>query len=132
MGDTNASSGMGTLCTIDVDAMATIRARLGFFFGEERQFMLFATGGLAAVWIDVNNPAPGGSTTNYTEATYVVGGGFEAYVFGTDWVSTKIEYLFVGLDDSRTYSIGAAAAAANATLNFDGIHAVRWGWNLHF
>ncbi len=127
LGDSRACSPMGAVCVVDLDAMITARARVGFLFGEQSQFMAYATGGVAAAWIDVNNPGAG-TTTNYTKATYTVGGGFEGYVLGTDWVSTKLEYLFVGLNDSRTYTIGGGSG----TLNFDGIHMARWGWNFHF
>lgn len=127
LNDNNVCSGMGTVCDVDLDAMVTVRARLGLLFGEENQLMAYATGGLAATWIEANNP-PAGTFNSYTEASYVVGGGLEGYVLGTDWVSTKLEYLFVGLDDSRTYTIGAGTG----TLKFDGLHVFRWGWNLHF
>ena len=127
LSDSNVCSGMAAICTVDLDAMVSARARVGFLFGTDSQFMAYATGGLSAAWIDVNNPGTG-TTTNYTKATYTVGGGFEGYVLGTDWVSTKLEYLYVGLDDARTYTIGAGTG----TLDFDGIHVFRWGWNFQF
>ncbi len=130
MDDSQPCGLMGAICTVDLNALVTARGRAGVFFGSESQFMAYVTGGLALAWIEATSPAPG-ATLDFTEATYAVGGGFEGYVMDTDWVSTKLEYLFVGVNDTKSYTVGLNPAVI-ATLKLNGIHLFRWGWNIHF
>ncbi len=130
LGDSQSCGLMGATCTVDLDALATVRGRAGYFFGSDSQFMVYATGGLAVVWADVTSPAPGASS-NFTDVTYAIGGGFEGYVFDNDWISTKLEYLFVGLNDTTSYTVGLNPTVT-ATLKLNGMHVLRWGWNIHF
>ncbi len=130
LGDSQSCGLMGATCTVDLDALATVRGRAGYLFGSDSQFMVYATGGLAVVWADFTSPAPGAGS-NFTEATYAVGGGFEGYVFDNDWISTKLEYLFVGLNETKSYTVGLNPTVT-ATLKLNGMHVLRWGWNIHF
>lgn len=126
--DSNVCSAMAAICDIDVDGIATFRARGGFIFGEHNHLTAYVTGGLGVVWYGATNPGIGGLSTHETDLTYVVGGGLEGYLFDTEWLSTKLEYLFVGLDRTYTYTIGGGIGR----LNFNGIHMIKWGWNFHF
>lgn len=121
----------GGLCnvSVDADALVTARARAGWLLGSEDQFMVYATGGLGFVWLDtVNNGGAQPNETQWNETTYVVGGGFEGYVMGTDWISTKLEYLYVGANSNRNFLINTGDAGR---IGFNGIHVFRWGWNIH-
>ena len=126
--DSNVCSAMAAICDIDVDGIATFRTRAGLIFGEQNNLSVYATGGAAVVWYGATNPGIGGLSAEETDVTYAVGGGLEAFLFDTHWVSTKLEYLFVGLDRTYVYTIGAGSGR----LNFNGIHMVKWGWNFHF
>ena len=126
--DSNVCSGMGAVCDIDIDGIATYRARAGLIFGEYDHLTAYVTGGLGMVWYGATNPANPGGSADETDLTYVVGGGLEGYLFDTEWLSTKLEYLFVGLDRTYTYTIGGGTGR----LNFNGIHMIKWGWNFHF
>lgn len=129
--DSNVCSGMSTaICDIDVDGVASFRGRLGWIFGEQNNLSVYATGGAAVVWYGASNPARGGQVSEETDVTYAVGGGLEAFLFDTHWLSTKLEYLFVGLDRTYVYTIGTGTGTGR--LNFNGIHFVKWGWNIHF
>lgn len=114
----------------DIDGLVTARARVGFLFGENDQLAAYATGGLALVWLGVtNNAGAPPLSTEWTESTYTVGGGLEGYLFGTDWMSTKLEYLYVGLDARRNALVNTADTGR---YRFEGMHLVRWGLNIHF
>ncbi len=126
--------GFGGICTVDLDAMATVRARLGWVFGMQGQFAFFATGGLANVWHDATQSGAGGFRDNGASIGYAVGGGFEAYVMDTNWVSTKIDFLYVGgLDIKGGEPIfGTQTPVGPDSFAIDDLFFVRWGFNVHF
>ncbi len=120
----------GCNVTADIDGLVTARGRVGYLFGADDQLAVYATGGLAWVWLGVsNNVFVPTVSTDWTETTYAVGGGIEGYLFGTDWMSTKLEYLYVGLDASRSAGVNTADTG---NYKFDGLHMIRWGLNIHF
>ena len=70
--------------------------------------------------------------------TWTIGGGVE-WAFATNW-SVKAEYMFIGLDDTRT-SCGVATVASGAAVpggpfcfdqHFDGINTAKVGLNYKF
>jgi outer membrane immunogenic protein len=70
--------------------------------------------------------------------TWTIGGGLE-WAFATNW-SVKAEYMFIGLDDTRT-SCGVATVASGAAVpggpfcfdqHFDGINTAKVGLNYRF
>ncbi len=119
-------------CNVDVDAMITARGRLGWIFGTADQFAFYATGGLAALWVDVTADGGGAPRFNNTEVTYAVGGGFEGYVMDTNWISTKIEALYVGDIGYNRSFLGPGATSGPDSVSIDDFFFVRWGWNIHF
>ncbi|MCP5082828.1 MAG: porin family protein [Alphaproteobacteria bacterium] len=126
----SCDDGAGT-CTLDIDALVTVRGRIGYVFGEEEQFLVFATGGLANTWWGARSTnGPAGSNIEATELGFTVGGGFGAYLMDTNWMSVKVEYLYVDMDVKRSYDISGSTRIGNFKL--DGLHLVRAGWNVHF
>ncbi|MCP5082104.1 MAG: porin family protein [Alphaproteobacteria bacterium] len=129
MQDTITCNG-GCNVTADIDGLITARGRVGYLFGDDQQIAAYATGGLALVWLGVrNNGGAPPLSTEWTEVTYAVGGGIEGYLFGTDWMSSKLEYLYVGLDAKRTALVNTADSGR---YKFEGMHLIRWGLNIHF
>ncbi len=128
--------GAGATCAVDTDAMATARARLGYVFGETGQFAVYATGGIANVWASASGAVPPGPIsfrTNFSELTYAVGGGFEGYVMDTNWISTKLEVLYVGLDISKNFFAPAITVVSGPDrLKLEDLLVVRGGFNVHF
>lgn len=132
LGISDRITNCGVACdvTADIDGLITARGRVGYLFGEDQQIAAYATGGLALVWLDVYNAGGAPPTsTNWVEATYTVGAGVEGYLFGTDWMSTKLEYLYVGLNARRNAVVNTAD---QGRYRFDGMHLIRWGLNIHF
>ncbi len=132
--DKTPCNGMGVQCHVDIDAMITGRARLGYIFGSTDQFAVFATGGFANLWVDFIADGPAGARPRdtSTELTYAVGGGVEGYVMDTNWISTKLEFLYVG---DLGYSVSFLQPGASVDFNqisIDDLFFVRWGWAIHF
>lgn len=127
-------NGMGVACNVDVDAMITGRARLGYIFGSTDQFSIFATGGFANLWVGFDAEGPAGSPPRdqTTKLTYAVGGGFEGYLMDTNWMSTKLEVLYVGDIGYNLAFIQPGQTTITNRLNIDDFFFVRWGWNIHF
>jgi outer membrane immunogenic protein len=127
--DREAGCGVVPTCEIDISWLVTARGRLGYIFGDQEHYALYFTGGFAAVGYDVT-VAGGGVKEKFHDSGFVVGGGGEAYLFGTNWLSTKIEYLYIG------FTGGANSFTQNsvdtATIELDAMHIVRAGLNIHF
>lgn len=129
MQDTDTCNG-GCNVTVETDGVVTARARVGVLFGEDRQMAAYATGGAALVWLGIRNNGGAGETTQPAETTFAVGGGVEGYLFGTDWMSTKLEYLYVGVDLTKR---GVTVNTGDrGDFGFEGLHLIRWGLNIHF
>ena len=130
---TASSNGMGVRCHVDIDAMITGRARVGYIFGSSEQFSVFATGGFANLWVGMDAEAGvPRERASGSELTYAVGGGFEGYLMDTNWMSTKLEVLYVGdIGFNHTFLAPGASVDFN-NFSIDGFFFVRWGWNIHF
>lgn len=81
--------------TVDLDWLATLRARAGFVFGS---LLVYGTGGFAwgggdSDYFGLGNP-PG---TDLSLSGYTIGGGAEYLL--NDRLSVKAEYLYVDLDE---------------------------------
>lgn len=136
LGKNGITCGILSVCHVDMDAMATARARLGYVFGEADQFAVYATGGIANVWADVAGGAiagPVSQRSDFSELTYAVGGGFEGYVMDTNWISTKVEVLFVGLDINKSFAAPTATTSIGPdSIKLEDLIVVRAGFNVHF
>lgn len=121
-GDINSLSLSRTICalqnctgganqfdaTAKTDWFATLRARLGYAFGQS---MLYATGGLAVVhstdeWSNFNNTPRVVQTQN--RSGWTAGGGIETALTG-NWTA-KVEYLYIDTGTSRVNDPNAAGA----------------------
>jgi len=117
----------------------TVRGRVGFTPDAARQWMVYATGGLAFGGADYSFSwfNPGGAvgrqtyslSSNQTLWGWVVGGGIEAVLWGR-WTA-KLEYLYLdlGTQSINTLDIDGAPFSVNNTVR-DQI--LRVGVNYHF
>ena len=126
-GDRLACPGGGT-CEVELSWLGTARGRVGYLFGDELEYALYVTGGVAVLGVGFSANLAPGSPFHYHETGFVVGGGGEAYLFDTSWISTKIEYLYVDFGDGKTSPTGTTTAAS-LDLN---MHILKVGLNLHF
>jgi opacity protein-like surface antigen len=125
---TGCAGAAGGICQIDWNSLITVRGRIGWIFGDEQEYALYVTGGYAASHIDVTGAGVGPPVNEFTLRGYTIGGGGEAYLFDTNWISTKIEYLFIDMGNSRDYLLGSVDTA---TFEGEG-HVVKFGLNIHF
>lgn len=121
---------------LDINAMASVRARLGFAAGD---FLLYATGGMGYINADY------GANTNDSEPLHYVSVSSWMPVAGAgvEWkamehVSLRLEGLHyfesdsvnvLGLGDGDT---GQTRGDLSDTVGFNGITTVRVGLNYHF
>ncbi|MEM1288087.1 MAG: outer membrane beta-barrel protein [Pseudomonadota bacterium] len=111
-----------TEASVDLDYLATVRARAGFAF---ERAMFFATGGLAFGGVNLDASvtgvqAPGlvwSGSESTTEFGWTAGAGAEVKL--TDQVSVKLDGLYFDLADTDTTATGNAAVRGIAAL--DGI-----------
>jgi hypothetical protein len=122
---------------VDINSVSTARVRAGMLFGDERDYLLYATGGLAVTGVETSITTLG-STVNDDRYVmgFAAGGGIETWLFGNGWISTKLEYLYTSVP-SKSYASGmvpaALAAAPTTPYRFKtGIHHLRSSWNVHF
>jgi len=115
---------------VELAGIATARGRLGWIFGKNDQLAIFATGGVAHLWGAATNPAVSPPTFGFDQTGFVVGGGLEAYLMNSDRISSKLEYLYVGLNLNKTFPF--APPVGVSTLQIGGMHLFRWGLNVHF
>jgi outer membrane immunogenic protein len=114
----------------------TVRGRLGYKFGAQDQFLLYVTGGGAFVGVTATTCVPGvfcASASN-TMAGWTVGGGGEWAIWPAtpsphNWLSLKIEYLYVDLG-SKDFLFNTTLTTNKNVSVVD--HLVRVGVNLHF
>jgi outer membrane immunogenic protein len=119
--DSTRAPGLGAASS-DVDMFGTVRGRLGFVSDRT---LFYVTGGYA--WGDVESTfSTGGLTLSQSEILhgFVLGGGVE-YALTDNW-STKLEYQYVDLEDSR---LGIGARSTSIDPDF---HTVRLGVNYRF
>jgi outer membrane immunogenic protein len=122
------------------DWYGMVTGRLGYAWDRA---MVYVKGGAAFVDVQTTvtdpiiNPGFIAQTSN-SVATWTAGGGIE-WAFDWNW-SVKAEYMFIGLDDTRT-SCGVATVASGAAVpggpfcfdqHFDGINTAKVGLNYRF
>jgi len=117
------------------DAFGTIRARAGLLLAPRT--LLYATGGLAIAhtkssiaftYNDGSGPISSSFSDENFEWGYAIGGGIEDKF--ADALSMKLEYLFIGLNDSSF-----EFSQPGVTFGYDGkayMHLVRLGLNYAF
>jgi outer membrane immunogenic protein len=121
---------------LDVNAMASVRARLGFAAGD---FLLFATGGMGYINADFGANTNDSAPLNYVSVSSwmpVAGAGVEWKAM--EHVSLRLEGLHyfesdsvnvLGLGDGDT---GETRGDLSDTVGFNGITTIRVGLNYHF
>ncbi len=121
---------------LDINALASVRARLGFAAGD---FMFFATGGMGYIDADYGANTDDSDPLNYVSVdswTTVAGAGIEwramehvslrlegLHYFETDMVNVR------GLGDGDA---GSTRGDLSDTVGFDGLSTIRIGANYHF
>ncbi len=124
----NQTCPAGGRCETDLNWLGMVRGRVGYIFGDEQLYALYFTGGYALLGVNINNSLALTGPKRYTEKGFVIGGGGEAYLFDTNWISTKIEYLYIDFGDAQGFFTGSADTG---TLKLD-MHILKIGLNLHF
>lgn len=117
------SAGFSEGITVDLDWLATLRARAGFVF---ENFLVYGTGGFA--WGGGDSDYFGFGSTQSTDLSlsgYTVGGGAEYLL--SDRVSVKAEYLYIDLDEEGLNTQISGFRAAGVEVNV-----VRLGVNYNF
>lgn len=116
-----------------IDAIGTLRGRVGVVFGDERRTLAYLTGGAAAAHayallsMDVGSPQFSASGWMYG---YTAGGGVEHFV--NDDVTVKLEYLYTDLATELAIDTGGAGGINTAFHDIRANHLVRFGLNYHF
>lgn len=123
---------MGT-CENYLSGFATFRARGGWLFGENRDYLVYLTGGLGMTDVESNYFSGGTVVTKNRWVTgFTAGGGIETWLFQNRWITTKLEYLYTDVPN-KNYWMTTGAGASPFTYRFGtGIHQIRSSWNLHF
>lgn len=116
-GDPDANCLRGITCSVDADLSATLRPRIGFAADD---FLVYATGGIAAARFDLTLGGGGDSTEG--AFGWTVGAGVE-YLVG-DIVGLKLEYRYL-----RFGSVDFGSGLPDADID---IHTVMGGINFHF
>lgn len=115
----NTASMGGVSATAKVDALATVRGRIGVAFD---QVLLYGTGGLALADTKVSATALGVTLSDsQTQTGWTVGAGLE-WMFMPHW-SLKAEYLYRRLDSVTLLGISTGTLAVNSG---------QFGVNYHF
>lgn len=122
----------GTTVRAQIDALATLRARIGIVMGDDRNFMPYLTGGLAVIHAEASLTGGVGQplvTTSDWLWGYTIGGGLEV-VLDED-ITLKAEYLYT--DVAGTLEINnIGGGGLDADFDFRANHLVRLGLNYHF
>jgi outer membrane immunogenic protein len=122
---TNDEPGIDT--DLSFNNIATLRARAGFALDNT---LLYFTGGLAAVDMEFGAVMSSSESDSKWVYGWTAGGGLE-HAF-SDHLSGRIEYLYVGLDDTDFSMTDASDTTLDATQSFDDIHMVRVGLTYNF
>ena len=116
-----------------IDAVGTLRARIGVPLGEERNILPYLTAGLVAehayaeLQTSPNDPVLRNSDWLWG---YTVGGGLEFAV--DEDVTVKAEYLYTGISGRVTIDNIGAGGINTANYDFQSNHLIRLGLNYHF
>lgn len=114
--DSGASRPGGTPFSAKIDAMGTLRARLGYVVDNS---LFYVTGGGA--YAHGKAAMSGWATTEENHFGWVLGGGVE-YKFAPEW-STKLEYLYTDFGKNSFDGLGASRSTELS------VNAVRVGIN---
>ncbi len=112
-------------CGTSLDALGTVRGRVGYALGATGNWLLYGTGGLAVGEVrgwDSFTPASGSAW----RAGWTGGAGVEVG-FATNWTA-KLEYLYVDLGKAQLFSV---VAGVPETVSFH-TNIVRAGVAYHF
>jgi outer membrane immunogenic protein len=121
----NTTSVGGVSVTAKVDAMATVRGRIGVAFD---QVLLYGTGGLALADTKVSASALGLTLSDsQTQTGWTVGAGVE-WMFMPRW-SFKAEYLYRSFGGQTFFAAQFPPGIATGTLN---VSSGQFGVNYHF
>ena len=115
----------------DMQWFGTVRARAGWL--ASREFLIYATGGLAYANVERNGSITvGGATTSGSgsdwKTGWTVGGGME-WLLGNK-TTFKTEYLYYDIDDSSVTFVSAGAAGSATYKSENKGHIVRAGLNV--
>ena len=99
-------------CSTRVDSLGTFRGRIGYTFGTQGTWLVYATGGLAYGEVKGSDSLFNASGSAL-QAGWTVGAGVET-AFWRNW-SAKAEYLYVDLGKSVLFNI---APAVPETVSF--------------
>ncbi len=91
-GPWNCNAGGQNLCYASIEALATLRGRIGFAVGSA---LLYGTGGIAFADINAGIAGSADYTGNWWQQGWTAGGGIEI-ALSSDWTA-KAEYLHVDL-----------------------------------
>lgn len=125
-----ACGGGGGTCTASLDALGTVRGRVGYAFGN---VLPYVTGGLAVG--DLHGSEGGGAglavgSGSTTVAGWTVGGGLEWMVV-PNW-SIKAEYLYVGFGNNSVFTDTFAGGGSATESDKFNANIFRVGLNYHF
>jgi outer membrane immunogenic protein len=106
----NSASLLGVTATAKVDALATVRGRVGAAFD---QVLLYGTAGLALADTKVSVTAPGVALSdNRTQTGWTAGAGVE-WMFIPRW-SLKAEYLYRRFESVTLFGVSTGTIAVNS------------------
>lgn len=111
----------GTLDTIDIEWMGSLRGRVGYAWDR---LLLYGTAGLAFADVEADNS--GLVSDSQTHIGWTAGAGAE-YAFGENW-TTRLEYRYADLG-SEDYTLTPAALDASYDIQ---VHTVRVGFTYKF
>ena len=127
----NSSNNVSATLSRDMQWFGTVRARAGWL--ASREFLIYATGGLAYANVERNGSITvGGATTSGSgsdwKTGWTVGGGME-WLLG-DKTTFKTEYLYYDIDDSSVTFVSAGGANSATYKSENKGHIVRAGLNV--
>jgi outer membrane immunogenic protein len=116
-----------------IDAIATLRARIGVPLGEERKVLPYLTAGLVAehanAALRTSDITPWHRTDGWMWG-YTVGGGLEVAM--NEDTTIKAEYLYTDIADRLTIDPVAGGVINRADFDFRSNHLFKIGINYHF
>lgn len=115
---------------LNVDSLATLRARAGFLSGDST--LIYVTGGAAFADTKFEGEiTPVGEWADDSQwlTGWTIGGGIE-HAF-TEGFHGRLEYLYIDLPD-ETYTISAGGVGGDVDVQFDSIHMFRAALSYNF
>ncbi len=126
-----AGGGLVGNLAVDVDYLATLRARAGIAVDR---FMVYGTGGFAFTSVDVDYSVPGAvfdvRSDDDVQVGYAIGAGVEGLI--TQNLTAKLEYVYTDFEE-QTIDFTIPATGINRSIEADlDAHIVRAGINYKF